>query len=147
MAISHSFSAEAELVEHLAELINGGEHGFATTHLLSEFDYKGGKADLVAISPDSEVYVFEAKITKWRKALEQAYRSSSYAHFVCVVLPARAAALASKRIDEFERRGVGLLQIQRGHLQTILAPKRSEPLLPWLTNTARENARYGIVSE
>lgn len=103
----------------------------------TEFDFVSGRTDLLAIDDEDSLHAFEAKLTKWRHALEQARRNQSYAHYIYVVLPARSAKSALNAKAEFCRRGIGLIVLGDGSVPRLeIAPKRNEPLLQWITDTA-----------
>jgi hypothetical protein len=61
----------------------------------SEFDYSRGRADLVVAAEDgNHLIAFEAKLQKWRDALQQAYRNLCFADSSYVILPRRTAMRA-----------------------------------------------------
>jgi hypothetical protein len=124
------------LIEALALLVRAPASCVRCLEVTFEFDFRSGRTDLVGIDEGDELHAFEAKLTKWKKALEQAARNTNYAHYTYVVLPSPAAA-AIKARDQFERRGIGLLVVGETDHRMEIAPKRSEPLLPWLTDSAK----------
>ena len=130
------YLTEESLVQDLALVVQGGKGPFRCRAVTFEFDFASGRTDLIGLDRDDELHAFEAKLTKWRKALEQAGRNTSYAHYTYVVLPSRTAASALKASDEFRRRGVGLVVLGKTVPRIEIMPRRAEPLLPWLTDTA-----------
>ena len=131
------YPTEASLVEELTLIVQRAASSIRCLEVTAEFDFRSGKTDLLGIDEDDELHAFEAKLTKWKRALEQACRNTSYAHYAYVVLPSPATA-ALKARDQYERRGVGLLVVGETSHRIEIAPKRSEPLLPWLTDTAKK---------
>lgn len=127
------------MVKDLALIVQKDWSGIRCLEITAEFDFRSGKTDLLGIDGAADLHAFEAKLSKWKKALEQAGRSSSYAHYAYVVLPIKAAAPALRARHEFERRGVGLLVMDVDSHTVEIRPKRSEPLLPWLTDCAKRH--------
>lgn len=126
---------EKDLVDSATEAIHKAwkDAQVLTGH---EFDYRAGRVDIVAVMDDGSLWAFEAKLSRWRDALVQAYRSTAFANFAYVVLPKSAAARASRCAYEFERRGVGLISVDDDKLETVLLAPRHETLQPWLTDAA-----------
>jgi len=107
--------------------------------ILREFNYSRGKTDVVSISLSGDVVAFEAKLTKWRVALTQAYRNTCFAHRSFVVLPAFVAERAAKHAAEFDRRGVGICAVLLdGRVVIIHDAARTDPVEPWLSVAAVE---------
>lgn len=132
------YATEASLVQKLTLIVQDATSAIQCLAITAEFNFRSGRTDLVGIDADADLHAFEAKLTKWKKALEQARRNSSYAHYAYVVLPSKAAAPALKARQEFERRGVGLVVVDHAGHTVEIAPRRSEPLLPWLTESAKK---------
>jgi hypothetical protein len=78
----------------------------------------------------------EAKLTKWREALQQAYRNTCFAHQSLVVLPQKIAERASAFRREFENRKVGLCGVGPEGVIVLIEPCGIEPLMPCLTSKA-----------
>ena len=133
---SAGYSDEKAFVDELTRLIKGTDALFSCSHATHEFRHSSGRADIVARSSTGELIAFEAKLTKWRDALHQAYRNSSFAHYSYVVLPMKAAHTAIRNRREFEIRGVGLCAVDDGPVTIEIAARRNEPLLPWITEAA-----------
>jgi hypothetical protein len=135
---SKVYRLESQLVEELEGILVSSDNPFSQMSLAFEFNYQEGKVDVVASNGCGELFSFEAKLTRWRTAVNQAYRNTSFSHYSYVVLPAYAAKNALRSRHEFERRGVGLCSIgDEGMIVEIPASKRT-PLLPWLTDSAME---------
>lgn len=102
-----------------------------------EFDYQSGRVDIVGASSDGCVLAFEAKLSKWRSAIHQAYRSTSYANYVYVVLPAKTAKRAARFPEEFDRHGVGLIAVDSEDFEILIPSPEHTPIIPWLTDAVR----------
>lgn len=102
----------------------------------TEFDYKRGRTDIIAIDGNGTLIAIEAKLKKWRDALQQAYRNTCFAHRSYVLLPEKAASTASKHLTEFKRRKVGLCYLSEGEIVVIYEPPLVEPIQPWLSQVA-----------
>lgn len=135
---SKVYRLESQLVEELEGILASRENPFSRMSLAFEFNYQEGKVDIVASNDSGELFSFEAKLTRWRTAVHQAYRNTSFSHYSYVVLPAYAARNALKSRHEFERRGVGLCSISDAGMTVEIPASKRTPLLPWLTDSAME---------
>lgn len=108
-----------------------------------EFDYIRGRADVIALTQHGQVIAFEAKLTRWKQALDQAYRNRCFAHHSFVLFPKKTALSAYSREAEFARRGVGICYLENDSIVILLNPQHSEPLQPWLTEIASTRASGG----
>ena len=130
------YLTEASLARELGELVVSTTSPVRCQEAAPEFDYASGRADIVARDTRDHVHAFEAKLIRWRDALEQARRNTCFAHYCYVALPSRSAAPALKARNEFRRHGVGLV-VLTGQIATLaIRPRRNVPLLPWLTKLA-----------
>lgn len=102
----------------------------------TEFNYQRGRTDIIAIDQDGILIAIEAKLTKWRDALHQAYRNTCFAHRSYVLLPEKTALIAAKYLAEFERRKVGLFYLSDGKIVIACEPPKIEPIQPWLSKVA-----------
>lgn len=131
------YLTEESLVKDLECVVTDTRVPFRCRAVTTEFDYTSGRTDLLGMDRNHDVHAFEAKLTKWRKALEQAGRNTCFAHYTYVVLPARAAGPALRAEAEFLKRGVGLVLMGGETPRLRIKPRRCEPLLPWLTRSAQ----------
>jgi len=134
--VEATYLDERSMVQELSTFLISRNGPVRCSHIASEFDYRSGRADLVGLGRDSVLYAFEAKLLRWREALEQARRNTCFAHYCYVALPKRAADLAIKARDDFQRHGVGLLVLTGHEVRLAIRPRRNLPLLPWLTKLA-----------
>ncbi len=104
----------------------------------TEFFYSRGRTDVIAMNTDNEVIAFEAKLNKWRDALDQAYRNRCYAHYSYILLPEDTAHKAIKHNEEFDLRSVGICYISDGKVIVAQEATRTEPLQNWLFARAVE---------
>jgi len=128
------YASEAQLVNHLIEYLRFSStttEGFAR-----EFNYQRGRADLILRNLEGKVVAFEAKLTRWRDALHQAYRNQCFANASYVLLPKRTALSAAAFTHEFRKRKVGLCYIEAGELVVLYHAAEGEPLQAWLTAAA-----------
>ena len=112
-----------------------------------EFTLQGfGRADLVwlawtgAASPKDftalalkkriRLTAIEAKMSDWRKGLQQAFRYSYFAHRSILVLPTKTAAVARNFIDTFRKLRVGLWGFDpgAGRLRKWFTPRYAPPI-------------------
>lgn len=130
------FASEKALSQVFDEAVAGGEAPFNPRFLAHEFDYCEGRTDVIAYDHYGDLFAFEMKLVKWRDALHQAYRNTSFAHFSYVVLPCKTAEKAVRWRYEFVRRGVGLCSVNEDGVKVEIEAKRLNPLRPWLTQSA-----------
>ena len=139
------FRSEQEMMDAVVALLASGASPWAPTHVLTEFDYASGRTDLIARLDSNMVLALEAKLTRWREALHQAYRNTCFAHQSLVVLPWKTAERANAHRHEFERRKVGLCGVKADGLVMMIEPGSVNPVLPHLTNRAM--LELGFVAE
>ncbi len=136
------YKLESHLVKDLESHLTSSENPFSQLNIAFEFDYGSGRTDVIGLTADGYLIAFEAKLTRWRDAVHQAYRSDSFAHYSYVVLPKSAVDNALRQRHEFERRGIGLCSIDPSAESSVITVEihatKKEPLLHWLTNTALE---------
>lgn len=112
--------------------------------LAAEFNYAAGRVDLIALTHENELLAFEAKLTRWRDALHQAFRNTFFASRSYVVLPLQTAERAAAYAAEFHRRKVGLCAAADGAVNVLVsAPVISCPVQPWLAIQAVAMIRRG----
>lgn len=138
-----SFESEIELVNSFAKSVCSKHTTLPKMSLCFEFLFMGGKTDVIGVTGKGIVYSFEAKLKRWRKCLDQAYRNTSFSHYSYVVLPVDAVQKALQEEVLFQKRGVGLCSMEGGKLRLHIRPKRQQPLQPWLTQRAVTTAREG----
>ena len=127
---------EEDLVSTLLDQIQAPTAPWDIASVGTEFDYRRGRADVVAVSRDGIVVAFEAKMDRWKVALWQAYRNTCFAHRSYVVLPSERAHSAHRRGAEFERLGVGLCSVEEEGIVILVESNAFAPIQPWLTEKA-----------
>lgn len=130
------YASEAKLSKAFQKHLKKGSGPLRSSALAHEFYFVEGKTDVIALNQCGDLLAFEMKLAKWKKALEQAYRNTSFAHYSYVVLPLVTAETARKRAREFARRGVGLCSVDGDGMRVEIIARRCDPLLPWLTRSA-----------
>ena len=130
------YSYEANLVEDFLVQLTKPQNAFRVDDFAVEFNYQSGRTDIVGKSNDGEIIAFEAKLNRWQKALNQAYRNTSFSHYSYVLLPEKAAKSAMKYADEFKRRSVGLCSMHGSSIRVEIMAVKNKPLQPWLTESA-----------
>lgn len=132
------FQLESQLVGKLENILIEDDNPFSQLAIAFEFDYQAGRVDIIATNASGELFAFEAKLTRWRAAVHQAYRNTSFTHYSYVVLPTGAARNAVRWRHEFERRGIGLCSVGLDGIVIEIPASKKTPLQPWLTNNAME---------
>ncbi len=134
--VTGEFRTEQELVGVLLELLSSKRSPWALSRMETEFEYCNGRTDVIGLIGTNTVLAIEAKLIKWREALQQAYRNTCFAHQSLVVLPWKVAERASAYRQEFERRQVGLCGVGPEGVIVLIEPCGVEPVLPTLTSRA-----------
>ena len=137
------YDSERSLVDQFVGCLTSAFAPWGAVQVGREFDYNRGRTDVVALAPNGEVIAFEAKLTRWKQALHQAYRNRCFAHHSFVLFPKETAFSAYSREAEFTRRGVGICYLENDQIVILLDPQHSEPLQPWLTEIASARASGG----
>ena len=140
------FCSESDLVNQFVNRTkNSTAFNFKQTIL--EWPHTSGIVDVLAFcDQSSELYAFEAKLTNWRTALLQAYRSTSYAHRVYVLLPKEFVHRAQKHRSEFTELGVGLCSFDGESIKIVFKARKQKPILNWLREKALKQFQ-GIENE
>lgn len=112
-------------------------------NLRPEFFYQRGRTDVIAVSGEGHVMAFEAKLTRWRVGLQQAYRNRCFADLSYLVLPEDAIETAARHLDDFTRRGVGLCCVTEDGIRILMDAELGEPIQPWLRRKAIDYAESG----
>lgn len=131
-----TYSSEQALVDNFLTCLQQDGAPWVSQGVCKEFFYQRGRADIVAVSESGEVIAIEAKLTRWRDALQQAYRNTCFAHRSYVLLPTRAAKIAERHPNAFQRRGVGLCTVIDGELLILYPAPKATPLQSWLSSEA-----------
>ncbi|MGA2083462.1 MAG: hypothetical protein ABSH53_23070 [Holophaga sp.] len=134
--MNREYRSEQELVEVLLGHLSSEASPWPLSKMKTEFDYANGRTDIIGLLGSSTVLALEAKLTKWREALQQAYRNTCFAHQSLVVLPQKIAERASAFRREFENRKVGLCGVGPEGVIVLIEPCGIEPLMPCLTSKA-----------
>lgn len=130
------YKFEKNLVTDFEGNIKHADNVFEISDFAFEFFYISGKTDIIASTNNGNLIAFEAKLNRWRVAMNQAYRNTAFAHYSYVLIPKPVVDNALKHKHEFERRGLGLCSIDPEGIKIEILPKRKEPIQPWLTNAA-----------
>ena len=129
------YSSEKDLVDNfLSKLLV--DDPWDTSAYKVEFNYMRGKTDIIAVSPSNELIAIEAKLNKWRFALQQAYRNRCFADKSYILLPYDIATNALRYEYEFCRRGVGICSLINGEIVILRDAKADNPVQPWLREVA-----------
>jgi len=131
-----SYSNEQALVQGFVESLRDERTPWNCIHISTEFFYQRGRTDVIALDDAGNVIAFEAKLTNWRGALQQAYRNTCFANLSYVVLPKPVAMRACRFLAEFERRNVGICYIDANDLRILHEASAVDPVQPWLATRA-----------
>lgn len=132
------FQTEDNLVDAFISHLGSDSFPWASRAVVREFDYVSGRTDILSLSVGNEIIAFEAKLSNWRKAIHQAWRNTSFADQVYVVLPRKHAAVAIKNRAEFNERGVGLCVVDENGVEVVIHGSPNQPVMPWLNRKAMD---------
>lgn len=136
------YKAESSLVRELVRQLRTARSPWGNVGVTREFSYQRGCTDVIAVTAkERNVVAFEAKLLRWRNALDQAYRNTCFAHTSFVVLPRETAAIASRFRAEFEKRNVGLCYLNGKKIVVVYRPQEQAPIEPWLSEAAAAAVR------
>jgi hypothetical protein len=138
MALTKQFDSEATFVESFVDRLGAGRTAFGKLQLATEWNYQAGAVDVLARDTKRTLVAFEAKLADWRRAFFQAYRNTSYAERVFVLLPETVAHRALADLEEFVFRGIGLCSFNGRSLSVLIDSSVHAPLLPWVNKRAHE---------
>jgi len=130
------YTLEADLMRDFQEHLIAPDSPFKIESYAQEFYYLNGRVDVVAVDSKDRLLAFEGKLSRWRHALNQAYRNSAFADWSYIVLPIKTAEIALYSESEFSRRGVGLVAVGIEGIEILLAPQPGKKLQPWISQKA-----------
>lgn len=139
MEIDSFYRYESHLIYDFENLLDQERYKIGAGFLLNyanEYNFRNGRTDIISKNEANELIAFEAKLSNWKKALNQAYRNTSFAHYSFVLLPFKTALKALAWEYEFIERNVGIYTIKQNELISLIVPDRNTPLQPWLTEEA-----------
>lgn len=130
------YCLEIDLIREFQRHLSSYASPFKIDLVETEFYYLNGRVDIVAIDYSQKLLAFEGKLLRWRQALNQAYRSTSFADCSYVFLPLTTAERAIKRKEEFSKRGVGLIGVSYHGIEILLSASPGKKLQPWIGRKA-----------
>jgi hypothetical protein len=130
------FNTEIELVDRAMELLASGRSPWGRVELVTEWDYRHGRADILARTTVNSLIALEAKLTRWQVACDQAYRNTAYATQAYVLLPEQVATRALQSCNRFEHRRIGLCAITTSEIAMLIEAPSVSPLMSWVTDLA-----------
>ena len=131
-----TFQSEQLLVAEFVASLASCNTPWGEVQFACEFDYSRGRTDVVVLHESGQLIAVEAKLTKWRSALHQAYRNTCFAHESFVLLPKDMALTAIRFRQEFEARGVGLCYLDGTRVVILQDAASLPPIEPWLALAA-----------
>jgi hypothetical protein len=130
------FKKEKDLIKAFISHIKNNQYDVNLVAWSFEFNFSGGRTDIIAENTERKVYAFEAKLHNLKKVMNQAYRNTSFADYSFVVLPENRKHAVSKLAAEFKRRKIGLVFVNEEKAWTEIDASHHFPLLPWLKDKA-----------
>lgn len=116
---------------------------FELQNLSREFNYLSGRTDILIETKKGNLIALEAKLKKWKTAIHQAYKNTSFADYSYVILPYTLKDTVKNSEFEFIKRGIGLILVNKDDFNIEINAKKLKPIMPWLNkkalNILREN--------
>jgi hypothetical protein len=132
----HCLHSEAQFVSLLLVALGRGDSPLGELQTTTEWDYKTGRADVLARSACGALIALEAKLTDWRRACRQAYRTTAFVKFAYIVVPKSIAEKACAHEQYFAQYGIGLCSFDGIRLDVLIEASAEDEPLGWLTNRA-----------
>lgn len=133
------FATEADFVERFIYKLAQGRTAFGRVQITTEWDHRAGVVDVLARHRRKTLMAFEAKLDNWKRAVDQAYRSTAYANRSYVIVPEHVASRAMRDREQFEFRGIGLCSFNGSTVQVLIDATEQDALLRWLRERAHEH--------
>jgi hypothetical protein len=133
------FDSEEQFVDQFVVKLAKGRTCYGSVAVTTEWDHRAGIVDVLARDREHEIVAFEAKLTNWRRALDQAYRNTAYASQSYVLLPPDVARRALSEREEFKLRGIGICSFDGRRVDVLIAADKQVPLLGWVQRRAHQH--------
>lgn len=130
------FQSERRLVETAMRHLRKGRSPWGDVELLTEWDYRHGRADILARGACGQLVALEAKLDRWQVACDQAYRNTAYATRAYVLLPEESASRAYQHLTHFAERKIGLCSVARTGITVLIEAPSLHPLMAWVAELA-----------
>jgi len=138
------FNYEIELVEKFIKNLKISNLGYhKCIQHITEFDYRNGRPDIVFLDQFGEIVSIEAKLSNWRKAMDQAYRNTCFSDFSYILLPENKINIALRYQKCFTERSVGICHLRNNKIFVSLSAQKTQPLFDWLKNKAIVEIKSG----
>ena len=131
----------ALVVDFLDAIESGYRTPWSIQAIVQEYNYNRGRTDVIALTDEGELLAFEAKLTRWRNAMHQAYRNRCFAHRSYVLLPREVAEQAVHHASEFARRSIGVCTIINGSISVLIDACWEAPVQAVMEEKVREALR------
>lgn len=134
-----AFNTEKEMVDTIKQSSYLKELSLNHDSIVME-EVKGlfGIPDIVVVKRDSKrktTYAYEAKLTKWKRALTQAYRYKAFADKSYVIMDHDHIGPALSNKESFSKSNVGLISIDNsGRIYYHYQPYYEDPFSTHLKN-------------
>lgn len=130
------FSSEAQLVDTAVRHLRGGRSPWGSVELVTEWDYRHGRADILARDLSHALVALEAKLSRWQIACDQAYRNTAYATKAYVLVPENVALRVCRHRAHFEARHIGLCSVTPDEMRVLIEAPVVRPLMNWVAELA-----------
>ncbi len=137
-----SYVSEAVFVDGFVRALGSEDCPLGSTCFTREFpNQTASRPDVVVVSRDGDVVAIEAKLMRWRDAMQQAYRNTFFADRSYVLLPPMVARRAIAFESDFDLRNVGICAWDGREIVVVKVAPRIAPHNIWVREMARERAK------
>ncbi len=135
------YDSESVFVDGFVRALLSDDCPLGSTCFTREFgNQTASRPDVVLVSREDEVVAVEAKLTRWRDAMHQAYRNTFFADRSYVLLPPAVAYRAAAYVADFDARNVGICAWDGVQIVVVKPAPRIAPHNIWVREMARELA-------
>lgn len=131
----NQFMLEKDLVSDFINIVQY-KNPWGLISFNTEFNYNGGRTDLIGTNENNDVIAIEAKLIKWKTAIQQAYRNTCFANKSYVLLPKSVSDKICKYDQYFHNRGIGLCCLENNQIKIIIEAQEENPIMPSISKKA-----------
>ncbi len=135
------YPTEAALVRSFVGLLRSSPSPFKHVGYAREFSNgTSSRPDIIIVTQSGEVIAIEAKLTRWRDAMGQAYRNTFFADRSFVLLPPSVAARAATNASDLIAHGIGICTLIDDEITIVSDAPLTQPYNIYRRELAREEA-------
>ncbi len=135
------YQSEAAFVRSFVGLLRAAPSPFEHVGYAREFSNgTSSRPDIIIVTQSGEVIAIEAKLTRWRDAMGQAYRNTFFSDRSFVLLPPSIARRAAQNVAELHAHGIGVCTMVDNAIEIVSEAPLAQPYNIYRRELAREKA-------